>query len=375
MPPAGAGAPPLVGAPPAGPGVPLLVPGAVPGLGASANPMAQLLMEVMQILRSKVPLPVFHGKLGEDPITFRKKALDYMEDVNVPLAEWTNAFKLCLDGKARQWYDEITVPLLWDDLMVMFCGRFCIYGRTREEWYDAWQRLTFDRVNSDIEDFITDVKCLAQLNDIHDQMVLSKLKQIFPEKEDIWMLVHDENNMYQHLRHLYSPYKRKMQAAAKQTSGTNPFSNMETLPQPYVLNVGEKIPKEVTFNQYNSLENVLDKLTSAIGKLNAKQSGNRFDTPRLFGKTFKEGKVKNYKPYITKGRDKFQFRGQNEDNPRRPRSQSYPHDKDCNRSPSQGCSHSQDRSRPCFDKSPTTKKPRSSSRTVNKDKDRCYKCH
>ena len=206
-------------------------------------------------------------------------------------------------------------------------------------------------------------------------MVLSKLKQIFPEKEDIWMLVHDVNNMYQHLRHLYSPYKRKMQAAAKQTSGTNPFSNMETSPQPYVLNVGEKIPKEVTFNQYNSLENVLDKLTSAIGMLNAKQSGNRFDTPRLFGKTFKEGKVKNYKPYITKGRDKFQFRGRNEDNPRRPRSQSYPRDKDHNRSPSRGRSHSQDRPRPHFDKSPTTKKPRSSSRTVNKDKDRCYKCH
>ena len=234
-----------------------------------------------------------------------------MEDANVPLAKRTNAFKLCLDGKAHQWYDEITVPLLWDDLMVMFCGRFCIYGRTCEEWYDAWQRLTFDHVNGDIEDFITDVKCLAQLNDIHDQMVLSKLKQIFPEKEDIWMLVHDVNNMYQHLRHLYSPYKRKMQAATKQTSGTNPFSNMETSPQPYVLNVGEKIPKEVMFNQYNSLENVLDKLTSAIGKLNAKQSGNRFDTPRLFGKMFKEGKVKNYKPYITKGCDKFQFRGRN----------------------------------------------------------------
>ena len=133
MPPAGAGTPPLVGAPPARPGVPLLVLGAVPGLGAGANPMAQLLMEVMRTLRSKVPLPVFHGKPGEDPITFRKKALNYMEDANIPLAEQTNTFKLCLDGKARQWYDEITVPLLWDDLMVMFCGRFCIYGRTHEE--------------------------------------------------------------------------------------------------------------------------------------------------------------------------------------------------------------------------------------------------
>ena len=223
-----------------------------------------------------------------------------MEDANVPLAERTNAFKLCLDGKARQWYDEITVPLLWDDLMVMFCGRFCIYARTCEEWYNAWQRLTFDRVNGDIEDFITDVKRLAQLNDIHDQMVLSKLKQIFPEKEDIWMLVRDVNNMYQHLRHLYSPYKRKMQAAAKQTSGTNPFSNMETSPQPYVLNVGEKIPKEVTFNQYNSLENILDKLTSAIGKLNAKQSGNRFDTPAFLARHSRKAKSKIINPISPK---------------------------------------------------------------------------
>ena len=280
--------------------------------------MAQLLIEVMRTLRSKVPLPVFHGKPGEDPITFRKKALDYMEDANIPLAEWTNAFKLCLDGKARQWYDEITVPFLWDDLMTLFCGRFCIYGRTREEWYDAWQRLNYDRVNGDIEDFLTDVKRLAQLNDINDQMILSKLKQIFPEKEDIWMLVHDVNQMYQHLRHLYSPYKWKMQSTAKATSGANPFSSMDRVNQPYVLNVGEKTSKEVTFNEYNSLENTIDKLTSAIGKLNSKKPSNRFDNSQMYNKPPRNHAraEKTFKPYITKGRDKFQLRGRTETGPR-----------------------------------------------------------
>ena len=146
IPPAGApGIPPAVpGVPPAPPGGAPPAPGTVPGLGAGANPMAQLLLEVMQTLRSKVPLPVFYGKQGEDPITFRKKALDYMEDANIPQAEQMNAFKLCLDRKARQWYDEITVPPQWNDLMTLFCGCFCIYRRTCEEWYDAWQRLNYD---------------------------------------------------------------------------------------------------------------------------------------------------------------------------------------------------------------------------------------
>ena len=333
-------------------------------------------MEVMQTLRSKVPLPVFHGKPGEDPITFRKKALDYMEDANIPLVERTNAFKLCLDGKARQWY-EITVPFLWDDLMTLFCGRFCIYGCTQEEWYDAWQRLTYDRVNGDIEDFLSDVKQLAQLNDINDQMVLSKLKQIFPEKEDIWMLVHDVNQMYQHLRHLYSPYKRKQQATAKNTSGANPFSNMESVKQPYVLNVGEKVSKEVTFNEYNSLENTIEKLTTAIGKLNSKKLNDRYDNPQVYSKSPRPRgqNDKNFKPYITKGRDRFQFKGKGDTNPRRPRSQSYPRDNSRNRSPSAGRDRTRGRPPAKFDRSPTTRKPRSSSRPVNKDKDRCFRCH
>ena len=65
-----------------------------------------------------------------------------------------------------------------------------------------------------------------------------------------------------------------MQAASKTTPGANPFSNMERGSEQYVLNLGEKPHKEVTFNEYNSLEDTIDKLTTAIGKLNNKKSGN-----------------------------------------------------------------------------------------------------
>ena len=89
--------------------------------------------------------------------------------------------------------------------------------------------------------------------------------------------------------------------------------------------------------------------------------------------------VKPFKPYIAKGRDKASFQGRYDQKDRRPphRSQSYPKQKDRSPSqgPSRGRSQSQGNSRSKFDQSPTTHKPRTNSKTINKDKDRCYKCH
>ena len=300
-----------------------------------------------------------------------------MEDANIPQADGTNAFKLCLEGKARQWYDEIAVPPQWNDLMTLFCGCFCIYGRTHEEWYDAWQKLNYDRVNRDIEDFLTDVKRLAQLNDINDQMILSKLKQIFPEKEDIWLLVHDVDNMYQHLRHFYSPYKWKMQAASKTTQGANPFSNMERGSEQYVLNLGEKPHKEVTFNEYNFLEDTIDKLTTVIGKLNKKKSGNRYDNPPPMVSPLKtvDGMTRTTSLTSPKIEINFNLEVDLKTNLVDPIVSPTPRDRDRNRSCSHGRSCNRDKPQPWYDKSPTVRKPRSSSRPVNKDKDRCFKCH
>ena len=80
---------------------------------------------------------------------------------------------------------------------------------------------------------------------------------------------------------------------------------------------------------------------------------------------------KPYKPYILKGRGRI-F-GRSRDRNRYRREDSRPR-----RSSDSLRGRDRSWSRPpphTFDRSPTTKKPRSNSKTVDKDKDRCFNCH
>ena len=370
-PPAPAPVPPVPPVPPA----PAPVPPAPAPPAPGPNPMAQLIADFTRALRSKVPLPGFHGRPNEDPLTFRKKALDYMVDANIPPGRRTQEFRHCLDGKARRWYDEITVPNDWDALMTMFCARFCIYGRNAEEWYDRWQHLTFDKTDGDIENFITDVKNLAELQQFPDAVVMSSVKKKFPEHEQMWLFVRDLDNMYDYLRQLYSPSKMasKKEAAKANPSdpAATPFSRMEGVMD--YFKVMRSSPEGEPQDECNVLESALEKLTHAVDKLSNQRKSNYKD------RDYKSKYVKPFKPYIAKGRDKASFRGRYDRRDQRPtpRSQSYPKQRD--RSPPPGPNRSQSQPRGGnsnrFDRSPTTRKPRTNSKTINKDKDRCYKCH
>ena len=85
---------------------------------------------LMRALHIKVAIPVFKGDKNEDPIEFKTKALDYMEATDIPVWVRVVEFRHCLEGKAGMWYDEITLPHMWNELMGMFCARFCIYGKS-----------------------------------------------------------------------------------------------------------------------------------------------------------------------------------------------------------------------------------------------------
>ena len=86
----------------------------------------------MHALCVKVSIPVFKGDKNEDPIELKMKALDYIEATDIPVHNRVIEFRHCLEGKARMWYDEITLSHTWNDLMGMFCARFCIYSKNNE---------------------------------------------------------------------------------------------------------------------------------------------------------------------------------------------------------------------------------------------------
>ena len=217
-----------------------------------------------------VPYQFFSGLPNEDPTQFKQKALDYMEDALIPAIDRPRKFRLCLQGKARDWYNKITVPAQWDALMNMFCQHFCIFGQTEEQWHKAWQKLSFDHNSVNIDQFINKVKQLARQLQFHNKSILIKLKQLFPEKADMWLVVHDLDEMCGYLKKLYSPYQLqqwKDSSTSKDTSsGATPFSNMKLLGESYNLKVGTQ-SKSVHFDQEELLDRAVTKLTNAMNQL------------------------------------------------------------------------------------------------------------
>ena len=118
--------------------------------------MAELVTALTQLTQhNKMAIPQFSGQPHEDPAHFQQKALDYMEDAQICPVDHPQRFQICLIGEARDWYNDIVIPAQWDNLMEMFCQRFCIFGQTEEQWHDAWQKLTFDKVNGNIDQFLS----------------------------------------------------------------------------------------------------------------------------------------------------------------------------------------------------------------------------
>ena len=166
-----------------------------------------------------------------------------MDEAQIPAAERTTKFRLCLEGDARDWYNDVLVPADWDALMAMFCQRFCIFGQTEEDWHEAWQRLSFDKATDNIDKFISKVKRLARQLRFRDHSVLIKLKQLFPEKADTWLVVHDLEEMCGYLKKIYSPYNLKQVesaqsgATAQTATAATPFSASPMHQDPYHLKV------------------------------------------------------------------------------------------------------------------------------------------
>ena len=94
--------------------------------------MAQLVAALAQLTQhNRMSIPQFSGQPHEDPAHFQQKALDYMEDAQIHPADRPQRFRMCLTEEARDWYNNIIIPAQWDDLMEMFCQRFCILVRLK----------------------------------------------------------------------------------------------------------------------------------------------------------------------------------------------------------------------------------------------------
>ena len=167
------------------------------------------------------------------------------------------------------WYDEITLPRTWNELMTLFCAQFCIYGKSNEDWYRHWASLHFDPASdTDIDDLINEVRSVARLLNFPNDMVLATLKNMFPSYRIHFLNVNDLPTMFRMLRAMF-PCNRH-QSVAGAHGGASPFSVHQDKPSAVPISQttkeGKK-PDKASKKDENLLDEAFDRLQDSIDHL------------------------------------------------------------------------------------------------------------
>ena len=144
---------------------------------------------------STYPMPSFAGKKGEKPEDHTLRFEDYIQHYDIALARQSQAFVKTLTGKARVWADttkeganlpdyQVVDPAARADveksLKHLFLTRFAVQGRTPKALHAEWQNLTYDPAKDDIEDFVRDIKKLAEQLGYGDTTALMAIRGALP---------------------------------------------------------------------------------------------------------------------------------------------------------------------------------------------------
>ena len=126
---------------------------------------------------STYPMPSFVWKKGEKPEDHTLRFEDYVQHYDIAPNRQSQAFVKTLTGKARVWADTtkegVDLPVyqavdpaaradVEKSLKHLFLTRFAVQGRMPEALYAECQNLSYDPAKDDIEDFVRDVKKLAE---------------------------------------------------------------------------------------------------------------------------------------------------------------------------------------------------------------------
>ena len=97
--------------------------------------------------------------------------------------EVTRMFRLTLTEHALGWYDSEN--LNWtneDDMKQAFLQRFNVWGDTRRQQQNCWNKLKFNMATDDVDIFVADMKTLASILGFADQVLADKFKDVFPDR-------------------------------------------------------------------------------------------------------------------------------------------------------------------------------------------------
>ena len=316
---------------------------------------------------STYPMPSFAGKKGEKPEDHTLRFEDYVQHYDIAPDRQSQAFMKTLTGKARAWADttkegadlpvyQAVDPAARADveksLKHLFLTHFAVQGRMPEALYTEWQNLSYDPAKDDIEDFVRDVKKLAEQLGYGDTAALMAVRGALPlDLQNLTVNMNDLETVKKLLIKIFDNPKMKQNYAKKEATTSTPaagaFSQTTVIGEPHDKGMSYFLSR-------------IDELGSKVDRLKIRDQKAR-KTP--------------YKPQMTpkhgRGGGRRQTnnysRGRGDRDDYRPRQNSRFRSKPRNQGPS-------GRGRGRFDKSPNVSRPRVAGRTPNKDDKRCFYC-
>ena len=241
----------------------------LPGPGARAPPPPS---------RVKIPPPIFKGLPGERPEAHLLRTYDWMDTYNIPAVDRPANFKHTLDHLAREWYDSLTFPIVWNDLQQQFSRYFSTQGRSIKHLHDKWRNFSFTPGQDDIEAFIRDVKEAAHQLNYNDDAVLHLIKAAM--LSEIYGTLYNQddlNTVITMVKDIYAKKPEPVNPPAVTRSSAIPFTLIKA------PNGGNK---KIHSHGDESLSERIDRLTETLYQMD------------MDGKPVR----KPYKPYITSPR-------------------------------------------------------------------------
>ena len=166
------------------------------------------------------PKDTFNGKtkgLAKSHWLEFKKYIDYQNqqgflNPNDPLRfpEVKQIFCLTLNDNALGWYDsEHAQWCTLEHMKQAFLKCFNVWGDTRRQQQDSWNKLRFNMSTDDVDTFVTDMRTLASILGHNKEVIAEKFKDVFPDKniEAALIAMDDFNEMQAKAKQLVQIYK------------------------------------------------------------------------------------------------------------------------------------------------------------------------
>ena len=346
-----------------------------------------------------IPLPQFRGKKGEDPNDHCMKVEDYFAMFNITTDEDQKKRFLALFEKARCWVSTISVDDLkscrYDEaeskeekektFKWLFIKRFAKERRMTHAAFEAWKNLKFDPAKDDVEEFMTTIKNLASTLALNEEAQVMAIKSNMPR--DIYGLCMQYDKFDELKKFLIELFENpRMKSAVPSITAEADTS---------VFSMGEFVNNEMvsaTSEDIGELKNEISALQFKVRRMMPSDSRNKPNTkpwkpevtpPRRKGNNFRgrgfrqndSGRRENSSSGLNNNsnRDRiFSNRNQsgNSNGNRKPFG-----NRGQNNGNFGGNQRGRGRGRGRFDTSPSVKRLRVASKTVNKDKGRCFYCN